>query len=49
LAGILADRPAPPPRLLALSDAVAAPLRAIENSKIAVAPFPNETSLLNLL
>ncbi len=49
LAGILADRPAPPPRLLALSDAVAAPLRAIENSKIAVAPFPNEASLLNLL
>ncbi|MBX3480569.1 MAG: uroporphyrinogen-III synthase [Caulobacter sp.] len=49
LARALAARPAPRARLLALSQAVAAPLRAVENAKIAVAPFPNEASLLNLL
>lgn len=49
LAGILRPRPAPDRRLLALSEAVAAPLRTLENAKIAVAPFPNEASLLNLL
>ena len=52
-AGLLADlltaHPTPNLRLLALSDAVAAPLRALENATIAVAPFPNEASLLNLL
>ncbi|WGM37274.1 uroporphyrinogen-III synthase [Caulobacter sp. NIBR1757] len=49
LARALTAHPAPHLRLLALSEAVAAPLRALENAKIAVAPFPNETSLLNLL
>ena len=49
LARALTAHPAPHLRLLALSEAVAAPLRALENAKIAIAPFPNETSLLNLL
>ena len=49
LAQVLTAHPAPHLRLLALSEAVAAPLRALENAKIAVAPFPNEPSLLNLL
>ncbi|MBI1404969.1 MAG: uroporphyrinogen-III synthase [Caulobacter sp.] len=49
LARVLLAHPAPAMRLLALSEAVAAPLRAVENAKIAVAPFPNEVSLLNLL
>jgi uroporphyrinogen-III synthase len=49
LADLLTARPTPNLRLLTLSDAVAAPLRALENATIAVAPFPNETSLLNLL
>lgn len=49
LAGILARGPARARRLLALSEAVAAPLRALESATIAVAPFPNEASLLNLL
>ncbi|MDB5472255.1 MAG: uroporphyrinogen synthase [Caulobacter sp.] len=49
LAEVLTAHPAPHLRLLALSEAVAAPLRAVENAKIAVAPFPNEPSLLNLL
>jgi uroporphyrinogen-III synthase len=52
-AGLLADflttHPAPHLRLLALSEAVATPLRTVESAKIAVAPFPNEASLLNLL
>ncbi len=49
LADLLTAHPAPSLRLLTLSEAVSAPLRALENAKIAVAPFPNEASLLNLL
>jgi uroporphyrinogen-III synthase len=49
LAEVLAPRPAQNLRLLALSETVAAPLRGLENATIAVAPFPNEPSLLNLL
>ncbi|MDO9336888.1 MAG: uroporphyrinogen-III synthase [Caulobacter sp.] len=49
LAALLTARSAPHLRLLTLSEAVAAPLRALENPKISVAPFPNEASLLNLL
>ena len=36
-------------RILALSEAVAAPLRTLKSAQIVVAPFPNEASLLNLL
>lgn len=49
LADLLTTHPTPNLRLLTLSDAVAGPLRALENATIAVAPFPNEASLLNLL
>lgn len=49
LADLITTHPAPKIRLLALSEAVAAPLRAVKSSQIVVAPFPNETSLLNLL
>lgn len=49
LADILTADPTARPRLLALSEAVAAALRTVENTTIAVAPFPNEASLLNLL
>ncbi|MCE3288711.1 MAG: uroporphyrinogen synthase [Caulobacter sp.] len=49
LADLLTTHPTPNLRLLTLSEAVAAPLRAVENATIAVAPFPNEASLLNLL
>lgn len=49
LANVLNAHPTAHLRILALSEAVAAPLRALENATIAVAPFPNEPSLLNLL
>jgi uroporphyrinogen-III synthase len=49
LAAFLADRPTPNLRLLALSPAVAQPLAAVKCAGIAVAPFPNEASLLKLL
>jgi uroporphyrinogen-III synthase len=49
LADLLTTHPTPHLRLLALSEAVAAPLRIVESAKLAVAPFPNEASLLNLL
>lgn len=49
LADLLTTHPTPNLRLLTLSEAVSAPLRAVENATIAVAPFPNEPSLLNLL
>ena len=49
LADLLIAHNAPHLRLLTLSDAVAAPLRAVKSSQLAVAPFPNEPSLLNLL
>ena len=49
LAGIPRARSAAHLQLFVLSEAVAAPLRALENATIAVAPFPNEPSLLNLL
>lgn len=49
LADLLAARPAPQISILALSEAVAAPLRAVKSAQLAVAPFPNEGSLLNLL
>ncbi|HYE46282.1 MAG TPA: uroporphyrinogen-III synthase [Caulobacter sp.] len=49
LAAFLADRPTPRLRLLALSPAVAQPLAGLKCDGIAVAPFPNDASLLNLL
>lgn len=49
LAAFLADRPTPDMRLLALSPAVAQPLAALKCAGIAIAPFPNEPSLLKVL
>ncbi|HJV43772.1 uroporphyrinogen-III synthase [Caulobacter sp.] len=50
LAAILRERPAPALRVLCLSEAVAAPLRALnEPGPVACAPRPDESSLLALL
>lgn len=50
LAVILRERPAPALRVLCLSEAVAAPLRALEEpGSVACAPRPDESALLALL